>query len=163
MLVYSLILWRHFLIWGSLFSDDIDLCQIDTKLSSTASFILGRIMKPKFTSLKTYSIMWLCSTENGLLFSIKLSHGRELCYSQRQIPPLLTNTSSDPSHTIIWPQANTYLCFSFLNHMKGLCFGIARESWSFKLTTWRSDSLLVGCHLCPRVLWLLLFYLPCHW
>ena len=32
---YSLILWRHFLNWDSLLSDDFSLCHIDIKLSST--------------------------------------------------------------------------------------------------------------------------------
>jgi hypothetical protein len=38
-LSYSLILWRHFLTWGSLLSDDFSLCQADIKLSSTGPFL----------------------------------------------------------------------------------------------------------------------------
>ena len=34
-LAYSLILWRHFLSWGSLFSNDVSLCQVDIKLANT--------------------------------------------------------------------------------------------------------------------------------
>jgi hypothetical protein len=32
--VYSLVLWRHFLNWGSLLSDGCTLCQVDIKLGS---------------------------------------------------------------------------------------------------------------------------------
>jgi hypothetical protein len=34
-LASSLVLWRYFLNWGSLLSDDISVCQVDIKLSST--------------------------------------------------------------------------------------------------------------------------------
>jgi hypothetical protein len=34
-LAYSSVLWRHFLNLGFLLSDDVRLCQVDIKLSST--------------------------------------------------------------------------------------------------------------------------------
>lgn len=39
-LPYTLILWRHFLSWGSLLSDDSSLCQADIKLASTGRPII---------------------------------------------------------------------------------------------------------------------------
>ena len=35
--VYSPVLWRRFLNWGSFLSDDFSLCQVDIKLSGTYS------------------------------------------------------------------------------------------------------------------------------
>ena len=39
-LAYSLILWGHFLDWGSLRSDDFRLCQVDMKLASTLGVVI---------------------------------------------------------------------------------------------------------------------------
>jgi hypothetical protein len=36
-IAYGLMLWRHFLSWGSLLSDNSSLCQVDIKLASTPS------------------------------------------------------------------------------------------------------------------------------
>ena len=39
-LAYSPILWRHFLNWGFLLSDDFSLCQLDIKMSQHVSLIV---------------------------------------------------------------------------------------------------------------------------
>lgn len=36
-LAYSLIIWKHFVNWGSFLSDDFRLCQVDRKLANTAT------------------------------------------------------------------------------------------------------------------------------
>jgi len=64
-LAYNPILWRHFLHWESLLSDDFSLCQVDIKLSAQKSLAL--ILSTKWLvclfhmSFPSLYFPWLCA------------------------------------------------------------------------------------------------------
>jgi hypothetical protein len=62
-LVYNLILWKHFLNWGSLFFDDSILRQVDIKLVSTLEMKTKWVEKElKATLTLALSFLLLSST-----------------------------------------------------------------------------------------------------
>ena len=58
-LAYCLILWRHFLSWDSLLSDDSSLCQVDIKLASALSPEKGLHVFLQSCSISMFMLLYL--------------------------------------------------------------------------------------------------------
>jgi hypothetical protein len=73
-MTYSLILWRHFLSWGSLLSDNSSFCQVGIKLASTlgnpnqtGDFILHPLRMTKINKTSDSSCWQGCRVREALI------------------------------------------------------------------------------------------------
>ena len=84
---YYLILWKHFLNWYSLLSDDSSLCQVDIKLASTshANFDLSVHMYTYALLTNVYTYIHCCTPN---LFPALLTSSIQVFYSENQICPM---------------------------------------------------------------------------
>lgn len=95
----SFILWRHLLSWRSLLTDDFRLCQVDTKLSSTASNWVLSQWSAHWNVLKQ-SLSWVHPFQLGV---INENLGAHMFYSD-----VMSLTFPECTRVSLW--MCTYVC-----------------------------------------------------